>query len=330
MRILVVDAAVPSLTYHAGLLEKLAPPDTAVDIVRAASGAEALTCWSEASTTNRPFDFILLDAHLPGIDGYAVTEQIRASEQPGEWTPILLLTSALSDQHLARGIAAGADDYLHKPVSPIWLQSKLQAMRRINGIRTELVRMRDALESAATSDSLTGLANRRRFDEVLRQEWLRACRERTPLSLIMLDVDYFKKYNDHYGHHQGDLCLAAVARSLASIVHRPADLVARYGGEEFVMLLPSTPLVGAAHVAQRLCTTVADQGVPHAQSPIARHVTISVGVAADEPALAGYCGGDGIPVPALALLQRADKALYAAKRAGRNQVMTATLAEEQA
>jgi two-component system, cell cycle response regulator len=170
------------------------------------------------------------------------------------------------------------------------------------------------LETLAHRDSLTGVANRRRLDEHLLKEWLRLTRTGQPLSLVLLDVDYFKLYNDYYGHQQGDDCLVRLAQALELLVHRPADLVARYGGEEFAIVLPGTAGKGAIAVAQRIQTAIQALAMPHAQSQVNDIVTVSMGVASTIP-------NNGTPPEFL--IQQADKALYQAKQQGRNQYMYA-------
>ncbi|MCO5112420.1 MAG: GGDEF domain-containing protein, partial [Burkholderiaceae bacterium] len=173
----------------------------------------------------------------------------------------------------------------------------------------ELKRSRDLLEQLTTQDHLTGISNRRRFDDSLAQEWQRAAREQTPLSLIAIDIDHFKAYNDHYGHPQGDQCLIQVARALTTCVTRPTDLVARCGGEEFAGLLPSTDSTGAARLAGQMRAAIEAEGLEHARSPTHPHVTISLGVATMVPQT---------EESAQLLVDLADAALYEAKGVGRN------------
>lgn len=175
----------------------------------------------------------------------------------------------------------------------------------------ERERLNTVLEQLALQDALTGLANRRHFDLALEQEWERMLREQQPLALLYLDVDYFKAYNDHYGHAAGDDCLRRLAGVLGTASRRPGDLAARYGGEEFVIVLPATDLAGAAEVAERILAQVDALRLPHAASMVAPHVTVSIGVAARLPV------ADGRPQ---VLLAAADAALYAAKGAGRHRV----------
>ncbi|MBI5900733.1 MAG: diguanylate cyclase [Rhodocyclales bacterium] len=172
----------------------------------------------------------------------------------------------------------------------------------------------DELQLRATRDGLTGVANRRCFDEALHSEWRRASRESNVLSLLMIDVDFFKRYNDAYGHQAGDQCLRSVATAMSDAVKRSSDAVARYGGEEFAVLLPSTEAAGALIVAQRICSAVADLRLPHAESEAAGYVTVSIGVACMT------VSRESLPADLVAL---ADGALYQAKREGRNQALLA-------
>ena len=174
-----------------------------------------------------------------------------------------------------------------------------------------------ALQALASRDGLTGLANRRCFDEYLDQAWRGALRDAHPLSLLMIDIDFFKRYNDAYGHQKGDECLRAVAGILSTEMLRATDHAARYGGEEFAMILPNTTLEGAKRVGERLRQMVAQNNLAHVDSPIGDHVTISVGVATAEP-----MHGDGQPTQSQsALMAAADAALYRAKMLGRDRVI---------
>jgi diguanylate cyclase (GGDEF)-like protein len=178
------------------------------------------------------------------------------------------------------------------------------------------------LERLATADALTGIANRRAFEEALDQEWRRTLRHRTPLCLILIDVDFFKRFNDTYGHVAGDQCLRAVAQALAGNARRAGEMAARYGGEEFAVLLPHTDLDDAHRLAQRICEAVRQLGIPHRQSEVASHVTISAGVASALLVLAGELPVEAEHASPTLLVKAADQALYGAKAAGRNQVIS--------
>lgn len=182
--------------------------------------------------------------------------------------------------------------------------------------KAELDHVTRRLGKQSQEDPMTQLANRRYFNEVYQQEWDRGRRSGQPLSLIFIDVDHFKKYNDHYGHLEGDTCLIAVAGVLAAQVRRAGDLAVRYGGEEFVILLPNTPLDGALRVANKVLSSVDALNMPHAASTTEPYVTVSVGVASTKPDAA---------LRALDLLEAADNALYEAKEGGRHRVANKVL-----
>lgn len=278
-----------------------------------ANGVEAL----EVFARDKP-DLVLLDILLPDMDGFLVAARMRQMEAVGEWTPILFLTALDQDEDMARGIAAGGDDYLFKPVRPVVLCAKLRAMQRIIQMRTSLLVLTRQLDAAnrelrrlSALDGLTGIANRRHFDERIAAEWRRGQRTGTHLGLLLCDVDEFKHFNDHFGHQAGDDGLRIVARRLAETLDRGGDLVARYGGEEFAVILPDTDADGATHVAERLRSAIADLAIPHPDSSHGR-LTLSVGSACCRPRAEQPCQ---------LLIRNADAALYRAKRSGRNRVV---------
>ena len=263
--------------------------------------------------TQRP-DLILMDVVLPGEDGYWAARQIRLMEG-SDWTPIIFLSSRDHELDLQLGIEAGGDDYLVKPVSAVVLAAKLHAMSRLQRMRRQLVDTSEALRVAnerlthmTTQDELTQLGNRRGFDEKLHHGVRLCARERHPLTLLICDVDYFKRYNDRLGHPQGDTCLRQVAQILGTICRRPMDYAARYGGEEFALILPNTPRSGAMTFARALQNMMARSGIPHPDSPFG-WVTLSGGITTIVP---------DADTSAQQLLMRADEALYSAKAKGRN------------
>jgi len=203
---------------------------------------------------------------------------------------------------------AGGDAYVAKPVNPRVLEAILKAMGRIADIKTALNDANQKLERLAAYDGLTQIPNRRSFDESIIRFTLQAKREKTDLALLLIDIDYFKPFNDHYGHVQGDDCLVAIAGALSASLMRPVDFVARYGGEEFGLLLPNTSLEGAESVAKRISENIQKLGVAHEKSGVAPYVTASIGIAFSPH-------GDLSPN---ILIETADKGLYQAKEQGRN------------
>ena len=308
MQILIVD---DSATIRAGLrrtLEKMGH-----QVTEAADGERALACYSDALP-----DLVLIDVIMPVMDGYTTARHMRSGGDAG-WVPIIFLSSGDEDQDLERAIEAGGDDYLVKPASPVVLGAKIRAMHRLESMRKrllettrELATSNRQLEMLARQDGLTGLANRRYLDAFLATEMRRAARIKDPVSLILVDVDFFKKFNDQYGHQAGDDCLRRVAGVLQSSCRRPADLAARYGGEEFVLVLPSTAAEGALRVAATLAGSLAEQGIEHVKSTVSPVVTLSQGIATLIPT--------DETLPEL-IIQLADEALYRAKEQGRNRVV---------
>lgn len=260
-------------------------------------------------------DLVLLDVEMPDKDGYWTARAMRSAE-PGGWTPIIFLSQRGQDADVWKGIEAGGDDYLIKPVTPMILHAKLRAMQRLSHMRQRLVAVSEELRQANAQlhelsqvDPLTGLMNRRGLDSRLQQEIAAARRSGQPLTLMLCDVDHFKRYNDALGHVEGDQCLRHVARQLKDLCRRPADCAARYGGEEFALLLPNTPRSGAMTYARALLRTLAQGQLKHPDSPIAGHITLSGGITT--------CVPDDTTTPE-GLLMRADDALYNAKAYGRN------------
>lgn len=291
-RILVVDDAPANLRLLVGGLGDV------YELRVAKSGPDALALlegWTP--------DLILLDVMMPDMDGLEVCRRLKAHATHRE-IPVIFVTGRDEESDELEGLEAGAVDYIAKPFSLPIVKARVST-------HLELKRYRDLLENHAFVDALTGIPNRRRFDEVLAQAWAMAARQQSPLSVILLDVDHFKLFNDHYGHQGGDHCLAQVGKALAQGITRASDLVARYGGEEFVAVLPGTPLEGALDVAEVLRKAVDSLALSHAHSSTADHVTLSLGVASAIP---------GSGTEPKALIEQADHALYRAKQGGRNRV----------
>lgn len=290
-------------------------------------GAVAI-CAENADTAlelfeNEAPDLILLDIASSHIEGLALTRRIRAMEKPGEWTPIIFLSSTGQDDEIEKGIAAGGDDYLLRPISEIALGAKIRAMQRLVLMRTSLLSLTRKLDAAnqeltriSSSDNLTGIANRRCFDEALSVEWRRARRHSNPVALLMCDVDYLKLYNDTYGRTAGDACLRKLAATISRHSERPSDTVARFGGEEFAVILPETTIGGALMVAEKIRNGVRELEIPHLSSPFAQ-VTLSIGIASAAP---------GFDNPPDDLIQAASKAMYRAKQEGRDRICRADAA----
>lgn len=274
------------------------------EVFFATSGEEALAFCRRSVP-----DLILLDIVMPGMDGLAVCRALKADAETRD-VPIIFVTAQSDPADETRALQAGGVDFISKPVNPLVVRAR---------VRTHLMlkAQSDLLRSLAFIDGLTGVANRRRFDEALQAEWRRSRRQAYPLALLMMDIDHFKSYNDLYGHQAGDGCLRAVARALREPLSRAHDLLARYGGEEFACLVPECEVGDALRKAEALRSAVRALAIPHAGSPTADRVTLSVGVAVLAPDDAGEPE---------ALLQAADAALYEAKRLGRDRVACAPAA----
>jgi diguanylate cyclase (GGDEF)-like protein len=269
------------------------------EVFFATNGEAAL----EFCKTNFP-DLILLDVNMPGLNGYEVCRRLKQDERTRE-IPVIFVTAQSDVSQEEEGLAAGAVDFIAKSASA-------NVMRARVGTLITLKRQSDLLRAMARVDALTGLANRRHFDETLSSEWRRCTRSGNPLSLALIDIDHFKLFNDHYGHQAGDSCLQQVSACLKAGFARSHDLVARYGGEEFVCVMPETPLEGAEAKAQALEKAVRALRIPHDKSTVAGGiVTISLGVAVAMPTVGDDCA---------ALILCADRSLYMAKDAGRGQV----------
>jgi len=310
MKVLIVDDSPTIRAALRTLVEKMGH-----SVIDAEDGSKGLATYRDS----RP-DLVLIDVVMPVMDGYDAARQMRQI-RPDEWIPIIFLSSKEADQDLDRAIEAGGDDYLVKPVSFVVLNAKIRALQRIEATRVklldtsrELAAANRELENLSRQDGLTGIANRRHFDSYLLTEMKRASRERQPLSLILADVDYFKAYNDYYGHQAGDDCLRQVASALKSVGKRPADLAARYGGEEFAIVLPATALEGAVDVAKSLVRAIEGLAIAHVRSGVSDKISLSQGVASLVP------GNDTRPE---SIIELADQALYQAKQQGRNRHVTA-------
>ena len=297
------------------------------DITAVSSAREAFDILGMEKGAHRhslSFSVILMDVVMPEMTGIEACRAIKEDMHLAD-IPVIMVTAMGEQESLNEAFEAGATDYITKPVKKMELLARVRSVLRLKQEMdrrktrekelTETLKQLSEANSVLTrlsaQDGLTGLANRRHFDERYSAEWRRAMRDRQPLSVLMLDIDHFKLYNDHYGHQGGDNCLRQVAAIIGQVARRPADTAARYGGEEFVLVLPETPLEGAMKIAEEVAENVRVMQLPHAKSPVAPHVTLSVGVA---------CLVPNRETDMKELIERADKALYAAKREGRNRV----------
>lgn len=269
----------------------------------ARSGEEALQLLE-----NTPVDMIIMDVEMPGLNGFETTRLIR-EWLAGHWIPIIFVTGLNEDENYREGIEAGGDDYLIKPVSFMIIKAKIRAMERIAEMRDQLHQLNSELEALSQLDSLTQIYNRRTFNELAQQQWAQAKRHQQPISALMIDVDHFKLFNDHYGHPAGDACLKKVSQAIRSCLHRTSDILGRYGGEEFIVLLPETDAKGAMRVAQAISEALEQLQHRHDVSPTSNFVTASIGGAT----CLRTTGHD-----LEELIKNADRALYKAKRSGRN------------
>ncbi|MDX8405808.1 MAG: diguanylate cyclase [Mariprofundus sp.] len=268
---------------------------------------------------------ILQDINMPDINGLDLLIEYRKHTAIAE-VPVIMLSGTSAAETKADAFQRGADDYLVKMPHPIELIARIRhhsrayiehlerdaALKDLEKERRKLAAANLELEKLSSLDGLTGIANRRYFDTTFSREWQRAMRETESISLIMIDVDHFKLFNDGYGHQAGDDCLKQVALALKQVSQRPTDMVARYGGEEFVILLPGTHSRGGLQIAEGMRKAVEALQIPHAHSSTDAVVTVSLGLATILPMLKHEPG---------ALIKTADEALYAAKREGRNRVI---------
>ncbi|ABA20654.1 response regulator receiver modulated diguanylate cyclase [Trichormus variabilis ATCC 29413] len=269
----------------------------------AEDGRKALTIFQELQP-----DIVLLDAIMPDLDGFECCTRLQLLED-GKYTPVLMITGLEDQESVDRAFEVGAIDYVTKPIHWPVLRQRVKRLIQQSHLQQKLEAANRELQRLVTIDELTQVANRRRFEEYCAQEWQRMARDQLPLSLILCDVDFFKAYNDTYGHRAGDRCLQLVAKAIENCVNRPADVVARYGGEEFAVILPRTYPEGAIHLANAICSAVRELQIPHLTSQANTCVTISAGVATE------------IPVPNSdfqEIIDAADRALYQAKMAGRD------------
>lgn len=268
------------------------------EVFMATSGQKALEFCRQT-----PPDLLLLDVMMPDMDGLEVCARLKQEELTAD-IPVLFVTAQNDAGEESRALLAGGMDFISKPVNPDVVRARVKT-------HITLKLQHDLLKKLVFTDPLTGLANRRSFDNSYDKEWRHCQRYGKSLAILMIDIDCFKQYNDHYGHQQGDVCLAAVAACLDAGFRRPHDVVARYGGEEFICLMSECELSAAVSKAESLLEAIVAQAIPHITSKVSDIVTLSIGVAATVP---------GNSQDRAALVADADEKLYVAKQAGRNRV----------
>lgn len=318
--ILIVDDRPENIFVIESILE-----DLECNIIKATSGNEALSKLLEYD-----FALVLLDVQMPEMDGFETAELMRGSAKTRD-IPIIFVTAISKERRcIFMGYELGAVDYLFKPIEPVILKSKVnvfielynqkmrlkeQAMQLEQKIKEllDMKEMNNRLESLSTLDGLTGIPNRRSFDQYMEMNWKDSIRNKKPITLIMIDIDNFKLYNDNYGHLKGDDCLIKVANILVNSLKRPMDFAARYGGEEFGVILPSTNLEGGITIGEMLRESVEQLKIKHEHSTASDVVTISLGVSSIIPNSLQTIDE---------FIHASDKALYKAKKEGKNTVMT--------
>ena len=291
-RLLVVE----DQPLHIQVLNRVLSPECRVFMVT--QGRQAVQFC-----VDRQPDLVLLDVEMPDMDGFQVLEALQADETTRN-IPVIFVTAHTSPDMETRCLKAGAVDFISKPINPSVVKARVYT-------HLKLKFQSDLMHQWVYLDGMTGAFNRRYFDDQLQTEWRRAQRTSKPLSAILIDVDFFKAYNDHYGHLLGDEALRTLVRAAKPVLQRPGDFLARYGGEEFVCLLPDTPLADAAALAERIRQAVVQQKVLHEHNPGAGVMTISLGVAESfQPDV----------IEADQLIGAADRHLYVAKHSGKNRV----------
>ena len=262
----------------------------------------------ELAQTIEP-DVILLDINMPGMNGYSVCKHLELNPKTSE-IPIIFLTGDSQDLSEELAFEMGAVDFIRKP-----LNLKVSSARTYTHLVNKL--QSDLLKLASKQDGLTGLLNRAGLDEAFKRAWLECVRKKQSISILMIDIDYFKSYNDYFGHLAGDDCLKRISKAIANEAKKPLDSVARFGGEEFCCILPETDLKGALHFAKNIEESIRELKIPHPMSKVAcEYVTVSIGVASH------------IPGPTHELndmLNYADQLLYQSKETGRNTISSGEL-----
>jgi len=292
-------------------------------VVEAADGLEALKIYQE----HQPH-IVLLDAMMPILDGFECCSRLQKLPE-GDHTPVLMITALENRESVDLAYEVGASDYITKPIHWAVLRQRVRRLLEQANLRQQLEAANEQmavlvkeLQRLVAIDGLTQVGNRRCLDEYLEQECRRSHREQIPISLVLCDIDFFKNYNDNYGHQEGDRCLQEVAQAISKATNRTADLVARYGGEEFAIVLPNTNCEGGMNVALRAAEIVRSMRLPHDHSKVAPYVTISCGVSTLLPS------SEFQVIDLVNLVKSTDRALYLAKAEGRNCVRQSIVVAE--
>ncbi|MDO6562306.1 diguanylate cyclase [Amphritea sp. 1_MG-2023] len=291
-RVLVVDDELTNLRLMGDLLSPY------YEVLIARSVAEARDVLQKQIP-----DLLLLDVMMPEVDGFSFCRELKENNDTRN-LPVIFVTALHDETDELKGLQLGAVDFIHKPISAPILLARVHT-------HLELKRRTDMLEQRTLIDALTGVGNRRAYDLILEAEWRRLQRKQSCLSMLIVDIDQFKLYNDCFGHRQGDECLQKIALVLSNVISRSSDQLTRYGGEEFALLLPETPLKGAVAIGERAMQAIRDLNLPHAPDTYHSRVTVSIGVACLYPS-------DKASPETLFL--NADEQLYEAKNAGRDRI----------
>lgn len=310
MSILVVDDSSDSRLLVKALLEEKGYSDTI--LAESAADAMGILISQQADSQNK-VDLILMDLVMPEMDGIQACLMFKQDEVLQD-IPIIMVTASGEVENLERAFAAGAIDFITKPLKKVELLARVRSVLKMKTEMDQRKARETELRRLTSLDGLTGIANRRWFDEFLEAAWRQGLKSSQPVSLIMLDIDCFKLYNDNYGHLAGDQCLKKVAKAIQSAVNSPFELAARYGGEEFAIVLTGEDPEHVVRIADNARMAVADLKIPHSKSPVVPTVTVSIGAASI------------IPSPQTTtqeLIEAADDALYYAKQHGRNRIQIA-------
>ena len=293
-KILIVDDSIVQATQLMAILAD------EYDVTIAQTAEEGLRHVSSES-----YSLILLDVVMPGMDGFTLLKKLQ-EEIVTQSIPVILITSLSDVEHEQYGLVLGAVDYITKPFNPLIVRARVNTHIKLYDYRREV-------ELQSMTDQLTGIANRRRYEGYSLEKWHEAIRLKIPFSICMFDIDHFKRYNDTFGHPAGDKVIAAVARTVASRLHRTTDFFARYGGEEFVAISMGDPGEKIFRYLNKIRQAVEDLRIAHDPS-VAEWVTVSVGGVTIVPTM---------ETPYAVYLKIADTMLYDAKKHGRNQVVWA-------